>query len=164
MITAAKGLTNGSVPMGAVFVRKSIYDAFMQGPENAIELFHGYTYSSHPIACAASLATLYIYQHEGLLTRARELSRYWEDALHSLKGLPHIVDLRNYGLIAGIEFEPAPGRPKTRAFDAFLKCFERGILTRSTGDVLAMSPPLIVEKGHIDQLFGTLAEVVKTIE
>jgi beta-alanine--pyruvate transaminase len=164
MITAAKGLTNGSVPMGAVFVRKSIYEAFMQGPENAIELFHGYTYSSHPIACAASLATLYIYQHEGLLTRARELSRYWEDALHSLKGLPHIVDLRNYGLIAGIEFEPAPGRPKTRAFDVFLKCFERGVLTRSTGDVLAMSPPLIVEKGHIDQLFGTLAEVVKTIE
>ena len=164
MITAAKGLTNGSLPMGAVFVRKAIYEAFMQGPENAIELFHGYTYSSHPTACAASLATLYIYQHEGLLTRARELGPYWEQALHGLKGLPHIVDLRNYGLIAGIEFAPAPGRATTRAFDAFLKCYERGLLTRTTGDVMALSPPLIIEKSQIDEIFGTIAEVVKTLE
>jgi beta-alanine--pyruvate transaminase len=163
MITAAKGLTNGCVPMGAVFARKSIYDAFMQGPENAIELFHGYTYSAHPVACAASLATLYLYQHEGLLTRAHELSPYWENALHSLKGLPHVVDLRNYGLIGAIEFAPAPGRANTRAFEVFLKCFERGVLTRVTGDVLALSPPLIIEKGHIDELFGTIAAVIRSI-
>ncbi len=164
MITAAKGLTNGCIPMGAVFVRKSVYDAFMQGPANAIELFHGYTYSSHPAACAAALAALYLYQHEGLFTRARELSEHWENALHSLKGLPHVVDLRNYGLIAGIEFAPVPSRATTRAFDVFIKCFERGVLTRSTGDVLALSPPLIVEHSHIDELFGTIAEVVRTLE
>ncbi|HEY4647330.1 MAG TPA: aspartate aminotransferase family protein [Steroidobacteraceae bacterium] len=163
LITAAKGITNGCVPMGAVFARKSIYDVFMQGPENAIELFHGYTYSAHPVACAAALATLYLYRHEGLFTRARELSRYWEDALHSLKGLPHVVDLRNYGLIGAIEFAPAPGRANTRAFEVFLKCFERGVLTRVSGDVLALSPPLIIEKGHIDELFGTIGEVIRTI-
>ena len=163
LITAAKGITNGCVPMGAVFARKSIYDVFMQGPENAIELFHGYTYSAHPVACAAALATLYLYRHEGLFTRARELSRYWEDALHSLKGLPHVVDLRNYGLIGAIEFAPASGRANTRAFEVFLKCFERGVLTRVSGDVLALSPPLIIEKGHIDELFGTIGEVIRTI-
>jgi beta-alanine--pyruvate transaminase len=163
MITAAKGITNGCVPLGAVFARRSVYDAFMQGPPNTIELFHGYTYSAHPVACAAALATLYLYHHEGLLTRARELSPYWENALHSLKGLPHVVDLRNYGLIGAIEFEPAPGRTNTRAFEVFLKCFERGVLTRVTGDVLALSPPLIIEKGHIDELFGTLADVIRTI-
>lgn len=163
MITAAKGLTNGCIPMGAVFVRRSIYDAFMQGPEDSIELFHGYTYSSHPAACAAALAALYLYQHEGLLTRARELSGYWEDALHSLKGLPHVIDLRNYGLIAGIEFAPVAGRGTSRAFDVFVECFERGVLTRSTGNVLALSPPLIIEKNHIDELFGTIADVIKTI-
>jgi len=163
LITAAKGITNGCVPMGAVFARKSIYDVFMQGPENAIELFHGYTYSAHPVACAAALATLYLYRHEGLFTRARELSRYWEDALHSLKGLPHVVDLRNYGLIGAIEFAPASGRANTRAFEVFLKCFERGVLTRASGDVLALSPPLVIEKGHIDELFGTIGEVIRTI-
>ena len=163
LITAAKGIANGSVPMGAVFARKSIYDAFMQGPENAIELFHGYTYSAHPVACAAALASLYLYQHEGLFTRARELSPYWENSLHSLKGLPHVVDLRNYGLIAAVEFAPAPGRANSRAFEVFLKCFERGVLTRVTGDVLALSPPLIIEKSHIDELFGTIGDVVKTL-
>jgi len=163
LITAAKGIANGSVPMGAVFARKSIYDAFMQGPDNAIELFHGYTYSAHPVACAAALASLYLYQHEGLFTRARELSPYWENALHSLKGLPHVVDLRNYGLIAAVEFAPAPGRADSRAFEVFLKCFERGVLTRVTGDVLALSPPLIIEKSHIDELFGTIGDVVKTL-
>jgi beta-alanine--pyruvate transaminase len=163
LITAAKGLTNGSVPMGAVFARKAIYDAFMQGPDNAIELFHGYTYSAHPVACAAALASLYLYQHEDLFTRARELSSYWENALHSLKGAPHVVDLRNYGLIAAVEFAPAPGRASSRAFEVFLKCFERGVLTRVTGDVLALSPPLIIEKPHIDELFGTIGEVIKTI-
>jgi len=163
MITCAKGLTNGAVPMGAVIARKEIYDAFMDGPENAIELFHGYTYSAHPVACAAGLATLGIYEREGLLGRAAELASYWEDAVHSLKGLPHVIDTRNYGLIAGIELEPIPGRPTARAFEAFLHCFERGVLIRTTGDIIALSPPLIIERGHIDELFGTIGDVLKTL-
>ncbi|HEY8509807.1 MAG TPA: aspartate aminotransferase family protein [Steroidobacteraceae bacterium] len=163
IITCAKGLTNGSVPMGAVIVKKEIYDAFMQGPENAIELFHGYTYSAHPTACAAGIATLGIYEREGLLTRAKSLHKYWEDAAHSLKGLPHVIDIRNYGLILGLELDPIPGKPGARAFDVYLKCFERGLLIRQTGDILALSPPLIVERTHIDQMFGTLAEVLKTL-
>ncbi|HXH02668.1 MAG TPA: aspartate aminotransferase family protein [Candidatus Competibacteraceae bacterium] len=163
MVTTAKGLTNGTVPMGAVFVRKGIYDAFMQGPENAIELFHGYTYSGHPLACAAGLATLDVYRDEGLFQRAAELSAYWEDAVHSLKGLPHVIDLRNLGLIAGIELEPIQGKPSARAFEAFLRCYEKGALIRTTGDIIALSPPLIIEKSHIDQLFGTLADVLRTL-
>lgn len=164
LITTAKGLSNGCVPMGAVLARKSIYDAFMQGPPNAIEFFHGYTYSAHPVACAAALATLYIYQHEGLFTRAKDLSSHWDNAAHALKGQPHVIDVRCYGLIAGIELAAVQGRAMTRAFELFLKCFERGILTRVTGDVLALSPPLIIEKGQIDEIFGTIAEVLKTIE
>ena len=161
LITAAKGLTNGSVPMGAVIVKKSIYDAFMQGPEGAIELSHGYTYSAHPTACAAGVATLGIYEREGLLTRAKSMARYWEDAAHSLRGLPHVIDIRNYGLILGLELEPIPGSPGARAFDVYVKCFERGLLIRQTGDILALSPPLIVERTHIDQIFGTLAQVLR---
>jgi beta-alanine--pyruvate transaminase len=163
MITCAKGLTNGAVPMGAVLVRKEIYDGFMDGPEQAIELFHGYTYSAHPVACAAGLAALGIYERDGLLTRAQEMSGYWEDAVHSLKGVPQVIDLRNYGLIAGIELAPIPGRPAARAYDAFLKCFERGVLIRTTGDIIALSPPLVIERKHVDQLFGTLAEVLRTV-
>jgi beta-alanine--pyruvate transaminase len=163
MITVAKGLTNGVIPMGAVFASNAIHSAFMQGPENAIELFHGYTYSAHPAACAAALAALHLYHKEGLLTRAKELGKYWEDAAHNLRSRPNIVDVRNYGLIVGIEFAPVRDRPMTRAFDAFLKCFEKGVLTRVTGDVLAMSPPLIIEKPQIDELFGTLDDVMKTI-
>jgi beta-alanine--pyruvate transaminase len=163
MITAAKGLTNGSVPMGAVIVRKDIYETFMTGPEQAIELFHGYTYSAHPVACAAGLATLDIYRREGLLGRARELASYWEGAVHSLRGAPHVIDLRNYGLIAGIELEPIPGKPTARAYQAFLKCFEQGVLIRTTGDIIALSPPLIIERSHIDRLFGTLGDVLRTL-
>jgi len=164
MITAAKGLTNGCIPMGCVFASKAIYQAFMQGPPGAIELFHGYTYSAHPTACAAGLAALYIYHHEQLFERARELSRYWEDAAHSLKGSRHVIDIRNYGLIAGIELQTVPGRAMPRVFELFLKCYERGILTRVSGDVLALSPPLIIEKAQIDEIFSTIAEVLKTID
>jgi beta-alanine--pyruvate transaminase len=160
IITTAKGLTNGSIPMGAVLVKKEIYEAFMQGPEG-IELFHGYTYSAHPAACAAGLATLGIYEREGLLTRAKSLSRYWEDAAHSLKGLPHVIDVRNYGLILGLELESIPGKVGARAFEVYQKCFERGLLIRQTGDILALSPPLIVERPHIDQMFTTIAEVLR---
>jgi beta-alanine--pyruvate transaminase len=163
LITVAKGLTNGTIPMGAVFVRKGIYDAFMHGPENAIELFHGYTYSGHPVACAAALATLDVYEQDGLFQNACELSGYWEDAVHSLKGLPHVIDTRNLGLIAGIELEPMAGKPTARAFECFLRCYERGLLIRTTGDIIALSPPLIIEKHHIDEMFGLLASVLKEL-
>jgi len=161
LATLAKGITNGTVPMGAVAASKGVYDAFMQGPEGAIELFHGYTYSGHPLAAAAALATFEIYARDGLFERAKELSSYWEDAVHSLKGLPHVIDLRNIGLVAGIELEPIAGKPTARAFDAFLKCYERGLLIRTTGDIIALSPPLIVEKNHIDEMFGTLGDILK---
>jgi beta-alanine--pyruvate transaminase len=161
MITLAKGLTNGCVPMGAVLVSKSIYEAFMQGPDG-IELFHGYTYSAHPVACAAGLATLGLYQREGLLTRARSLAGHWEEAAHGLRPLPHVVDIRNYGLILGLELASIPGKPGARGFEVFRACFERGVLVRQTGDIIALSPPLIIEKAQIDQIFGTLAEVLRT--
>jgi beta-alanine--pyruvate transaminase len=161
MITMAKGLTNGAVPMGAVAARKEIYDTFMQGPDNAIELFHGYTYSAHPVACAAGIATQQIYQREGLLTRAKEMDAYWADAVHSLKGLPHVIDLRNMGLIGAIELDAMPGKPGARGFDTFVRAFEAGILIRVTGDIVALSPPLIIERKHVDELFGKLAEVLK---
>ncbi len=164
IITLAKGLTNGVVPMGAVAVRKGIYDAFMGGPESSIEFFHGYTYSGHPVAAAAGLATLDIYKDEGLLSRGAELAGYWEDTVHALRGLPHVIDLRNIGLVAAIELESRPGKPGARAYEAFVRCFEAGVLIRVTGDIIALSPPLIVEKGHIDRIFETLASVLKGID
>jgi beta-alanine--pyruvate transaminase len=165
MITCAKGLTNGTIPMGAVFIRKGIYDAFMEkAAEGSIELFHGYTYSAHPVACAAGVATLDIYQEEGLFERANALSGYWEDAVHSLKGTKNVIDLRNLGLIAGIELEPLPGKPGKRAFDAFVRAYEDGLLIRVTGDIIALSPPLIVEKTHIDEMFDTLGQVLQKID
>jgi len=164
IITAAKGLSNGAIPMGAVFVRKSIYDAFMQGPEHAIELFHGYTYSAHPVACAAAIAAQDIYEREGLLTRGAQLAKQWEDAVHSLRDSPNVIDIRNLGLVAGIELQPRAGAPGARGFEAFVKAFEKGILVRVTGDILAMSPPLIVEPQQIDQLVTTLRDVLKTLD
>jgi beta-alanine--pyruvate transaminase len=160
MITCAKGITNGAVPMGAVFVRKAIYDTFMQQPDG-IDLFHGYTYSGHPVACAAGLATQEIYRREGLLTRAQEIGKYFEDAVHSLKGLPNVIDIRNIGLMACVEFASVPGKPGARGFDVFLKCFERGVLLRASGDIVPMSPPLIIDKQQIDQLVGTLSDAIK---
>ncbi len=164
IITTAKGLTNGSVPMGAVFVRNEIFDAFMSGPEHVIELFHGYTYSGHPVACAAGLATMDIYAEEGLLTRAAEMAPYWEDAVHSMHGLPNVIDARNLGLVGGIELASREGAPGARAFDVHVKCFERGVMVRFTGDIIALSPPLIIEKQHIDELFGVLGDVLKEVD
>jgi len=164
IITTAKGLTNGSVPMGAVFVRNEIFDAFMTGPEHVIELFHGYTYSGHPVACAAGLATMDIYAEEGLLTRAAEMAPYWEDAVHSMHGLPNVIDSRNLGLVGGIELASREGAPGARAFDVHVKCFERGVMVRFTGDIIALSPPLIIEKQHIDELFGVLGDVLKEVD
>ncbi|MDR6631993.1 beta-alanine--pyruvate transaminase [Phyllobacterium sp. 1468] len=164
LVTTAKGITSGVIPMGAVFASKQIYETFMTGAENMIELFHGYTYSGHPVACAAALATLDTYEEEGLLTRASEISSYWEDALHALKGLPHVIDIRNLGLIGAIELEPIEGAPTKRAFQAFLKAYEKGVLIRTTGDIIALSPPLIISKGQIEHLFDTLADVLKNLD
>src|SRR6202522_3635438 len=161
LMTTAKGLTNGSIPMGAVFAQRKIYDAFMQGPENAIELFHGYTYSAHPAACAAALAALEIYTKEGLLTRAASLSSEWQEAVHSIRGLPHVIDLRNYGLIGAVELEPRAGKPGARGFAIFLKCFERGVMVRQTGDFIAVSLPLIIEPKQIARIFETWGSVIR---
>ncbi|HTD12062.1 MAG TPA: aspartate aminotransferase family protein [Steroidobacteraceae bacterium] len=160
LLTLAKGMTNGCVPMGGVLVSKAVYDTFMQGPDG-IELFHGYTYSAHPVACAAGLATLEIYRREGLLTRARTLASKWEDAAHALQGLPHVIDVRNYGLILGLELAPVAGKAGARAFEVYTKCFERGLLVRQTADILALSPPLIVTPAQIDEMFGTLSAVLR---
>ncbi|MCR6635773.1 aspartate aminotransferase family protein [Devosia sp.] len=164
IMVTAKGLTNGVIPMGAVMVSAEIHDAFMNGPEHVIEFFHGYTYSGNPIASAAGLATLETYKDEGLLTRGAELAPKWESALHSLKGLPHVIDIRNIGLVGAIELEPIAGQPTKRAFSAFLKAFEQGVLIRTTGDIIALSPPLIVSESQIDQIVTTLAGILKTLE
>jgi beta-alanine--pyruvate transaminase len=161
LMTTAKGLTNGAIPMGAVFAHRKVHDAFMQGPEHLVELFHGYTYSAHPAACAAALATLDIYAREDLLTRAASIAPLWENAVHAQKGLPHVIDVRNFGLIGAVELEPRPGRPGTRAFEVFLECFERGVMVRQTGDIIALSPPLIIEPAHITQIFEVLGEVIR---
>jgi len=163
LCTAAKGLTNGTVPMGAVFVRDTIYDAFMQGPDG-IELFHGYTYSGHPLACAAGLGTLETFEEEGLFERAASLDAYWQDAAHALKDARHVVDIRNLGLVAGVELEPRRGAPGRRAYETFVKSFEAGVLIRYTGDTIAFSPPLIIEKPQIDRIFQTAREILAAID
>ena len=163
LITTAKGITNGTVPMGAVLMKESLYQAFMTGPENAIEMPHGYTYSAHPVACAAGLGTMEVYEEEGLLTRVGEIAQYWEDAAHAMKDCPNVIDIRNIGLIAAIELAPRPGAPGARGLEAHLKAFEKGSYIRSTGDVLAFAPPLIIQKSEIDQLFATAREVLRSI-
>ena len=156
LMTVAKGLTNGCVPMGAVLARRSIHDAFMQGPEHLIEFFHGYTYSAHPLACAAALATLDTYAEDGLLTRALELEDEFARLLHGLKGRPHVIDIRNLGLVGAVELEPIAGEPGKRAYSVFLDCWEHGLLVRTTGDTVALSPPLIVERSQIEQIVATI--------
>ena len=163
MITFAKGVTSATVPMGGVIARKHVYDAFMKGPDG-IELFHGYTYSGHPLAAAAGEATLALYHSEGIFENARALSPYFEEAAHSLRGAPHVVDVRNLGLMAAIEFAPRSGKPGTRAYDTFLGCFESGVLTRISGDTIACSPPLIVSKAQIDEIFGTIGKVLREVD
>jgi beta-alanine--pyruvate transaminase len=164
MITMAKGLTNAAVPMGAVAVSREIHDTVVEGGPDGIELFHGYTYSGHPLAAAAGLATLDLYKSEGIWEHAASLHGYWEEAVHSLKGRRHIIDIRNMGIVAGIELEPRPGAPTKRATELFHKCFDNGLLVRATGDIIALSPPLILEKAHIDEMVGRIAELVETIE
>jgi len=161
MIVCAKGLTNGSVPMGAVIVQDGVHDAFMTGPEHLIEFAHGYTYSAHPLACAAGLGTLDTYAEEGLLTRAGELGAYFAEGVHSLRGEPNVIDVRNIGLVGGIELSALPGEPTKRAFNVFLDCWEKGLLIRTTGDTIALSPPLIIERTHIDQIIDTLRGAIR---
>ena len=161
MISCAKGLTNGAIPMGAVLVSETIHDVFMQGPLPEIDLFHGYTYSGHPVACAAALAALDIYEGEALPQHAARLAPLLADAAHALRGLPGVVDVRNYGLIAAVEFANEPGRAPTRAFEVFQRCFERGLLVRATGDVIALSPPLIVSEAQIGEICTQLAAAIR---
>lgn len=165
MITFAKGVTNATIPLSGVIVRRAIHDTVVNNaPPGMVELFHGYTYSGHPVATAAAEATLGLYHEEKLFERARGIAPHFENAVHGLKGLPHVIDVRNYGLMAAIELEPRPGKPGARAFDAFLRCYEKGVLVRVAGDVIALSPPLIVEKAQIDQLVETIAGVVKGLD
>ncbi len=163
LMTVAKGITNGAVPMGAVLVKRGIHDALMHGPEHVIEFFHGYTYSGHPVACAAGLAALDIYAREGLFERAASLAPALQEAVHSLRGSPHVIDIRNLGLVAGIELEPRPGEPGKRGYDVFLDCFENGILVRQTGDILALSPPLIVEEGQIGEIVEGIGKALHRV-
>ncbi len=164
IITLAKGITNAMVPMGAVAVRKGIYETVVNSaPPDTVELFHGYTYSGHPLATAAAEATLDVYEEEGLFARARELAPYFEQAVHSLREMPNVIDIRNIGLVAGIELEPKPGKPTERAFKTFLKCFEKGVLIRTTGDIIALSPPLIISKAQIDALVGVIGDTLREV-
>ena len=168
LVTTAKGLTSGTVPMGAVIARKHVYDAIVHGSgagtEKAIELFHGYTYSAHPLACAAALATLETYREERLFERARELTPYWEERLHSLRDKPHVIDIRNIGLMGAVEVRSRPGRPGERAYDAMLLGCEKGVMLRISADTIAMSPPLIVSRAQIDEMVGLLGEVLDELE
>jgi beta-alanine--pyruvate transaminase len=164
MITIAKGLTNGTVPMGAVIARRGLYDAIVNSaPPGTIELFHGYTYSGHPLATAAAEASLDLFEEEQLFKRAQELAPYFQEAVHSLREMPYVIDIRNMGMVAGIELEPRPGKPGERAFKTFLKCYEKGVLIRTTGDIIALSPPLIISKQQIDELVGTLGNALREV-
>lgn len=163
IITTAKAINNGAIPMGAVIVSNTLHDTCMQGPDNMIEFFHGYTYSGHPVAAASALATLEIYQEEQLFQRAKDLSQYFEDAVHSLKGLPNIIDIRNIGLVAGIQFSPSEKGIGKRGYEIFDRCFRQGTLIRATGDILALSPPLIVEKSQIDDMVNSLTDAIHAV-
>jgi beta-alanine--pyruvate transaminase len=163
MITFAKGVTSGSVPLGGVIVKKDIYETFMKSAGAGVQFFHGYTYSGHPLACAAALGTLDTYAAENLFDRPNELAKAFEDGVHAFKGAPHVIDCRNLALIGAIELAPRPGAPGARGFEVFEKCWEKGVFVRPVGDNVAFCPPLICEKKHLDQMFGTVAEVLRTV-
>ena len=163
IMTMAKGLTNAAVPMGAVATSNEVYDTVVNSSPAGIELFHGYTYSGHPLAAAAAIATLALHREEDLPGRARAIEPYWQEAAHQLRSAPGVLDVRDFGLIAGIELAPREGKPGARAMDIFRKCFDDGVLVRVTGDIVALSPPLIIEKPHVDRLMGTLADAIHAI-
>jgi beta-alanine--pyruvate transaminase len=165
IMTMAKAINNATIPMGAVAIRQEVHDAIINAtPEGGMEFMHGYTYSAHPVACAAANATLALYERDRLFERAGEMAPYFEAAAHALKSAKHVIDIRNYGLVAGIEMEPRAGASGKRGYEALTKCFAKGLLVRTTGDIIAVSPPLIVEKSHIDRIFSTIAEVLATID
>jgi beta-alanine--pyruvate transaminase len=163
LITFAKGITSGAVPLGGVIVKDSIYDTFTGAKGGGIEFFHGYTYSGHPLACAAGIAALDTYEEEALFKKPAALAKHFENGIHAFKGLPHVVDCRNLGLIGAVELAARPGAAGARAFEAFEKCWDRGVFVRPVGDALAFCPPLIAEKKHLDEMFGVVAEVLKTL-
>ena len=163
IITVAKGLTSGTVPMGGVLTRGDIYDTFMTGPESAIEFFHGYTYSGHPLAAAAGCATLDVYAEDDLFNRARSLEDIFADALHSLKDEPYVIDVRNFGLIGAVELTPIEGQPTARAMGIFRDCFDKGLIIRTTGDTVAFSPPLIVKETQIEETVETIRASLRAI-
>jgi beta-alanine--pyruvate transaminase len=164
LMTVAKGITNGAVPMGAVLVRHGIYESVVNAVEGGIEFFHGYTYSGHPLAAAAGLATLDVYRDEGLFERAAELAPYWQDAVHSLRGVPNVIDIRNLGLVGAVELAPRDGKPGARGLDAMVDCFaNENLLIRVTGDIIALSPPLIIEREQIDQTVERLGRALRRV-
>ena len=164
MITCAKGLTNGAVPMGAVIVRKDIYDTFMDGPDTAIELFHGYTYSAHPLACAAGLATLDLYRDEDLFARAKAIEPEWADAVMSLKDKPGVLDIRTVGITGAIDLASREGLPGQRGYEALERAFhEEGLMMRTSGDTLVVTPPLIISQDQIGELIGKLGRVIDKV-
>ena len=163
IMTMAKGLTNAAVPMGAVATSNDVYDTIVNGVPAGIELFHGYTYSGHPLASAAAIATLELHRAEDLPGRSLAMEPYFEDAAHAMRDAPGVIDVRNIGLVAGIELAPRAGKPGMRAMEVFRTCFDQGVLTRVTGDIVALSPPLIVERPHVDRLFGTLADAIRAV-
>ncbi len=161
LMTMAKGLTNAAVPMGAVAASADIYSTIVDGSPAGIELFHGYTYSGHPLASAAAIASMDLHRSDDLPGRAAAMEPYWQDAVHSLRGLPNVIDIRNAGLIAGIELQPREGKPTHRAMAVFQRCFDQGLLIRTTADIVALSPPLIVERPHVDRIVETLTEAIR---
>jgi len=163
LIAFAKGVNSGMIPLGGALVRKGIYEAFMQGPEHLVELFHGYTYSAHPLACAAGLAALEVYREEELMARARRLEPYLEAAVHSLRGAPHVIDVRNLGLAAAIELEPRPGEASKRAMEVFHHCFDHGAMLRYTGDIVAIGPATIAQHSEIDRIVELLRNALRKI-
>jgi len=164
LLTLAKAINNAAIPMGAVAASRNLHDTIVNaGANNAIEFFHGYTYSAHPAAAAAAIATLDIYKRDGLFDRAKQLSSTFESAVHELRGSPHVKDIRNLGLVAGIELEPRAGAVGARAYEVFLRCFEAGVLVRYTGDILAFSPPLIIDEQQIGQIFSTVRDALRQV-
>jgi len=163
MITFAKGVTNAAVPMGGVLVRREIHDTIIDAGTGGVEFFHGYTYSGHPLAAAAGLATLALYREEDIFDRAAAIEPYWENALHSLRGTKHVIDVRNIGIVAGVELEPRANKPGARAYDVFLECFARGLLVRQAGETIALSPPLVLERKHIDEIVTTITQSLVTV-
>ena len=165
LLTCAKAINNAAIPMGAVIAKNEVYDTITNAaPEGAIEFLHGYTYSAHPMACSALLATQKLYVDEQLFARAQAMAPKFEAALHSLKDARHVIDIRNLGIVGGIELEPRAGAVGRRGLEAHIRCFEAGVLVRSTGDILALSPPLIIEDAHIERIVETIRTALAGLE